>query len=471
MDTWVALYAAVAVVALCIIAIMLLVKRNYQPLRVRNVPLLTIMCIGGSVHIMAAVVANRHFAFLTRLESSACVFWGYWLPYGVGVTTWFSAFYLRLWMYTSALSMWCTRDGAKRARTHWKYIVAVVCSPIWAILIVGTAKHLSVADASTGLCESALGLKVSVAIWISVCTLVLIASVISFRIGLAGDLLQEFPPIALIATMGVVVVTATAVVFIGDWVDYVWARSCVTFSVATLYLWSFGVVAGKPLFRALQGNRGYAALVSSSMHGGATLPVDSMRSISTNAPAIFGDFMVYCEEIAISFHRAGDTTTSTTTHVTGAFREFVAWQAQWPAGRPDRCDVQALADAGRTLCGKYLQTESEFYIGAPSALGVAAVTAVTNEKEAFRAAKEWIVDELHRVFGHTYLTEAIQSRSLWSDVSVRMTIQTVRRGAVDDRLADAGLGMDEVAIDDSSSTSSGDDDGSSMGSELDELES
>lgn len=307
LDIGVLIYASIVVVFLVASSCMLCYHRKARPLHTRNPLLMSAMAFGGSMHIVAEMITNQHAVELSWVEQLSCVFFGYWMPYALGAGVFFTALYLRLFTYTAGVSVWCaSHESVSRARRSRVLIVLVTLAPIITVAILATvtedATHI---DSTTGQCRSAIVFKGLVAVWIVICILALMVSVVVFRRGFARDIIGEARKQCLVSIMGTVVAGAEAfvLVFAETGLDDPVNRALATFSAATLYLWSLGVLAARPLSRAACGDtEKYDPLMSKQL-GTMEQPLTSVRYVLENgldsagagtARTLFADFMMYC---------------------------------------------------------------------------------------------------------------------------------------------------------------------------------
>ncbi len=302
-------YAAFVSATLLVFAVLLCYRRRVRQLQTRSPLLLSLMAVGGVVHIVAETVTNQHTPRLSSIERMSCVLWGYWLPYVFGAGLFFTALYLRLFLYTAGVSVWCsTVQGVAKARRSRILIVFVTIGPMVAIAALATTTPGATGVSPvTGQCESDLTFKGCVAVWFVVCIVVLMGSVIVFRSSFARDVAHEARKQCLVSLMGVVVAGTMAfvLVFAETGLDDPINRALATCSAVTLYVWSLGVMAAKPLWRAMR--NGPAGGRSDSFdplmrHALSTMeqPVTTVRYVLENATdasvarKLFADFLVYC---------------------------------------------------------------------------------------------------------------------------------------------------------------------------------
>lgn len=424
---WLAMvFVGIAVVMLLLAPVGLIAHRHYSPIRARGVGLLTLIALGGAVHTAATMVSNRHAPALTALELSCCVLWNYWLPY-LGAGMWFTALYLRLYVYTAAVSQWCSARGARGWLRLRVPVALATAGSISLVCIAVTVDGRSRTDAQDGVCVSPVSYKVAVIGWAAMCTVVLTASLIVFRASAAADGYGEFTPIAVVAVLGVVVTVNQTVVLVFGYLAMPVTRAASTMSVALLYLWSFAMLGGKHLWHAMRGDEEYERIFDDNVE----MMSQDLDDIITDASPIQGltsDFIAYCEDPARKPVRIKLWFSVPAQLLAKSYLAMREWEVSMGE---DETPLRSKQD----ICDAYMEESSDDYIGVPP--DMVETARASDTPDALREVRTWVIQLLSDKFGRNYLNCDLYTRSFYP--TIRIALDSHRRVKGMERLYEAGI--------------------------------
>ncbi len=459
-DWLVLAYAGTVAILIAVTGFLYIWFRRNPVMLARNVPMLFFMSTGAFFHIVAEMVGNRHVKELTLIEKTSCVLWGYWLPYVFGAGLFFTGLYLRLFTYTSAVSRNFTEVGARRALRMRVPIALVTLCPIVALSI-----GLSVidddgafVDEETGQCESGRIYKIAVGVWMSICIMILIASVAVFRGGFVADILGEVRKQVLVAFLGIVVMVAVVfvLVFAESGLDNAYNRVVATLSVTTLYLWALGIMGMHPLWRVMRRDHNYAKVLDEGLDR-MQQPLESVVAVIDRnddkdlTRLIFNDFLEYCADEMRPGMDRGRARHTDPRHVVLMYRVMDAWTQRVisaHAYNPDE-EVEILegmppfvSEAGILRSAQEIITKYFTNTGVPGFVDLymdASVRTHTTHKhmvdkdpiDTFKTAMWWAANLLDDFFGTTYIDGDIMGREVFQskehETSVRVLLTELRR--------------------------------------------
>ncbi len=466
-DYAVVVYAVFGMFVLALISVCLFVKRRHPLVRAKLVGMLTLMSVGGLMHITSAVISNQHFPRLTRLERVSCITFSYVFPYGLGAGVWFVALYLRMWVHNSAMSRLCNAAGARMARQASWTIVLATLGPVWTILVLGIATGASQYDPVKMECVSTVWIKLSIVVWVGMCALLLFVSLVLFWRTTGEAANREFSLVAFVALMGIIVATSDALVVLSGWLDTASGRGMVTFAVTSMYLWSVAVTAGPSLWHAIRKDAEYVELVEAQQ---STIQVDIhdglRRAYAAECWELVADFLDYCDNAdRPDMDRGADVITDPMYSV-AAFRAMENWLYGDDAPTVKPGAVYHPRDGGKenavAICKRYLKKTSRWYIfcGDEKA-SVALGKASAGRTDAFDGILAWIIEDLDAHYGFVYInTDIFRREVLTRNMGIVVVLREMREWCAQERFEQAHI---RVLVPDESDSSSG------AGADLDAL--
>lgn len=440
---------------------------NEQVLKARNVPMLVIMSLGACVHMISEVVGNRHITILIRLEAQACPVWGYWLPYFFGAGFFFSALYLRLFIYSSAISRNFTGNAARRALNLRGPIAFAILIPIGVICVLASFAMDASRPDSDGVCTSGPGYKIAVGAWVLGCILALVTSVVVFRRGFVSDFVGESSKQAFVACMGVVVLVAVAFVFIfaDSGLDSSWNRSLATFSVTTLYAWALGIMGLKPLWKAMRGDVPYQRVLEDQVEKmrqpleSVVMVVESSQSKKVNR-LIVADFLTYCNDPVRGPMDRGSKRETYPNDIVQFYVQMDAWTTRQlkALGIPDDDPnyIEYTEDLPPLVSEDIVRTVNSIIIryftneGVPGFVNLhipanvhIAVTKNHHMKgdpvDTFKDAMWWALSLLDDYYGEKYINTYIRGRPVYDAEGVKTVLEEIERAEARRRVEQAKL--------------------------------
>lgn len=468
LDVAALIYASLVIVLLIASSFMLCYHRKARSMHTRNPLLMSAMAFGGSMHLVAEMITNQHLDVLSRVEQLSCVFFGYWMAYALGAGVYFTALYLRLFTYTAGVSVWCTsQESVSRARRSRLLIVLVTLGPIITVATLATvtedATHI---DSTTGQCRSAIVFKGLVAVWVVLCILALMVSIVVFRRGFARDIIGEARKQCLVSLMGTVVAGTEAfvLVFAETGLDDPINRALATFSAATLYLWSLGVLAARPLSRAVCGDAGKYDSLTSERLGTMEQPLTSMRYVIENAGddvstarIVFADFILYCTTNERPKGMQGTNRVIFSQPAAACYSCMDYW-TQRKLGEEDKDDddddsrpgtprngfpplvAQDIVRSDDNIIELYFRDPPQEDIGLSQDQRAFLYADIRSHGDSskFKRAMWAVVDLLDKVYASEYLNRAIYGRDIYSETIASFLIG-IRRSKAREHLLSADL--------------------------------
>ena len=459
-DWLVLAYAGIVALLIAVTGLLYVRFRRNSVMQARNVPMLFLMSTGAFFHIVAEMVGNRHVKELTLIEKSSCVLWGYWLPYVFGAGLFFTGLYLRLFTYTSAVSRNFTEIGARRALRLRIPIALLTLCPILALCVGMTfiGDNGAFVDGETGQCESHQVYKIAVGAWMSVCIVILVASVVIFRSGFVSDILGEVRKQVLVAFMGIVVMVAVVfvLVFAESGLDNAYNRVVATLSVTTLYMWALGIMGMHPLWRVMRKDHSYAKVLNEGFDR-MQQPLESVVAVVERnedrdlTRSIFGDFLDYCEEDMRPIMDRGRARTTIPQQVVVMYRVMDAWTHRVISAHAYNPDEKIeilegmpplVSDVGIMRSAQEIVTQYFTNAGVPGFVDLymdASVRTHTTRKhmvdgdpiDTFKTAMWWAACLLDDFFGAVYIDADIMGRELFQNkelnTPVRILLTELRR--------------------------------------------
>lgn len=182
---YVVLAAVVLAESLLAFTIVYSIRHRADPLiKLRKPWILSLLCLGGMVHIAAAFVSGAYLngaAWVDAVRNCWCPLWDFWLKFAAGINLWFcaEACYLLDWFITVR---WKLRPGMVRARTRWWHVllqmasqVAMLSAPIVTLCVAVSAAGGTRYDAATQWCTAGDGYKLALIAWLVGFSIVLLA--------------------------------------------------------------------------------------------------------------------------------------------------------------------------------------------------------------------------------------------------------------------------------------------------------
>lgn len=451
-------YAVFGMCLLALTSVCLCAKRRHPLVRAKLAGMLALMSLGGLMHITSAVISNQHFPRLTRVERMSCITFSYVLPYGLGAGVWFVALYLRMWVQNSAMSQLCNAAGARMARQGSWSVVLATLGPVWIILVLGIGIGASEYDPVKQECVSMEWLKLCIIVWVGMCVLLLLVSLVLFWRTTGEAANKEFSPVAFVAVFGIIVATSDALVVLSGWLDTASGRGMVTFAVTSMYLWSVAVTAGPSLWHAVHGDSKYVALVEAQQ---STIQIDihdGMRNAyARECWELVADFLDYCNNADRPVMDRGAGLVTDPMHSVAAFRDMEKWI--YGDNAPTVCPsaVYHPRDGEKSnavaLCKRYLNKTSRWYIfcgdaRASDALGKSSAGC----EDPFDNILAWIIEDLDAHYGFGYLNKDIFRRDVVSNhMGVMVVLREMREECAQQRFEQAAIRIHVLAESDSSS--------------------
>ncbi len=414
-------------------------RKKSEAVRAKNVPLLVLAGAGGLVHIWSAVVANGHLLPLSRAEHECCVLWNYWLPYAVGLSTWFVAVLLRLITYFAALSGRLSDHWTRRIqRYQWALAPLVVVVPIALACGVFASTGASRFDEQRDRCRSTPAFKAIVFAWIAACTAGLVTFCAYVRSTLREDYFNEFKRLRDIVAVGTIVALSNAAIVFSEALDFPAARLIATMNVATLHAFSVTRIGGEAVMRAAFGGRKYADRFVERQRDVA-VPLRSAAEASEAVdrevgPDFESDFLDYCaarpEPISLK-NRVSGTGSVFPEDLVVSYRRVRDWKMGF-----DSCTVEDLREEQMRIADQFLLASARRPLVPPRS---AVATALAQEPSAnmFDDVSKWIMRTLSKRFFDEYRSANVQEEG--SSATVRDALERAERAKAARRIADARL--------------------------------
>ncbi len=301
LDWIVLIYGIFVTLFLVSSVIIIIVKRNYAPIKITNVRLLIIMEIAGILHIWAALVTHEHFIWLAELEHKNCMFWNYWLQFFFGLFPWIFSTFIRLLTYASIFSICLNETGVARIKRYKWLSIFIIGFPLLLILSLSSMNNAVSFDTNTGKCTSTLELKIALLFWVTVLGLILIITLYLANSSLSEDPFGEFSPLKKVIFFGIVVIFFNAIIIMSNFLHNTFLRSIATANVISLYFFSTIIFIGKQLFKAVLPNNSthqYNTLFT-ELQGTTRAKLWHVSSIVRDPESgligILQDFLEYCQ--------------------------------------------------------------------------------------------------------------------------------------------------------------------------------
>ncbi len=402
---WIAIvYACSVLSVLCAILSVVVVNRNYAPIRARNAPLLCAMGAAGAAHIVAALVCNEHIDWLSRAERFGCVAWNYWAQYFFGLFAWYVCVFVRLGVYGSSLSSRLSDLGAERARRYRWAIAPIIEIPIACILLWMTLSGASRYDPASDRCVSPLGFKLAVLAWVVLWAAALVVFGRIVHHGMEADYEREVRVLWNIVVFGGIVVSVNGFIVLGGLMTSSYARSTATINIATLHLFAVGRLAG---FRA------YRSIVRSADYDGDyrllqadyRVELESLKEVE-HIDGITSSFMTYCCTAPLfNLGTEGAGGTVDPMNMTRCHSEIVQWELNF-----DRCDQQTRTNMHIQIVDAYLIREANRYIHLDPEITLDVMNSGALSKLSFDDVKQWISKVLDETFGADFLRRVLNKQ-------------------------------------------------------------
>ncbi len=397
----------------CIGAIMYLKNRN-PLIKSKNVPLLCIMGISGLIHIWSVTICNNHFSWLSSIEYNNCVLWNYWFQYFFGLCPWFIAIIIRLITYGSTFSRHLTNIGYEKLRIYkWICPILFIVLPLFILLISITITKGSYFDESIQKCQSLIGFKLLLFIWIMFLGLILIISMCFINFDIMDDYDGEFKIISHIILFSIIVVFFNGfIAFLGLTKNHVYARFFATLSIALFHIFSFLRICGLPLYKSLINDKTYLHEFFVNQNK-QVLNLFSIKEIKSDIPEIFDDFLDYCMDKPLK------STIINPSNLVLCYKSIQIWKNSFDKVNPylnlnivfkerkqKHQDIinQFLLDPTDHNDPKYIKFQDSIQD---------IMTGNINSKNLFLKVEEWIIEVLDSSFGSNYLQKDIYKRNLY----------------------------------------------------------
>ncbi len=239
--------------------LLLYMTRRWIPVLGKNVPLIIIMSLASTVHIVSVFLNNSYFPELTLLvESVSCVLFSFWMEYFLGLATFLCTLALRI---LTLLLIVVPEMRPASGGEHRKFALKLVfCTffmlPIFDICLlvsVNHADHPVMMDAASegfvfGLCETPIKYKIPL-----ICTLLfymLLLLVMCVILQRTGNDLEQTPIVIDIIKVSVPLLTAGVVLHFAFTLNYWWGRFAFMMIVLALHTFAYSraVLPGMPAY-------------------------------------------------------------------------------------------------------------------------------------------------------------------------------------------------------------------------------
>lgn len=481
---------SVAVIAyLGILTVGLFCARKRPFLAMRGARFMMAMCCAAIVHVAAATVAHQHSKELEAVERLSCVLWGYWLPY-LAVGVWFSAQFLQVLSYAAMLALSVSRAGTRRVIFSRPFVAVVTMTPpVIIAVVVSASPDVSRVDAETGACQSKIGAKVAVAVWIAVCVVALAVGLAwSHRI-IARDASREMPRqwTVLAVAVAMSVMQVLVVVVAAGGFDDVVNRVVATLTIDMLYVVAMSVLAARPLWKVLRRDATYEFVEAEKLRAvhqqlGSVL---TLMDHTADAPVpevelIIADFLLFCSEPGrermvrhdnkethpsrlVNLYVAADAWTrrrrAATAHMRPKSHVAPLYGRKATGGFPPLRSEDITRTAANVVSGFFdppygestseVETTGELLMPRKMAKAVATAVELARPRgeepsDTFREVLWWVLETLDAYFGEMYMTEHIMHRAVWLSEKVRNVINAVANAESLARLQTGGVIFDSV---------------------------
>lgn len=408
-DWAVFVYALLGVITLASSVGIIAWKRNYCPIRTRNAPLLVMMGISGILHVVGALVSDEHFLWLSRVEHSGCVFWNFWVQYFLGLFPWYSCILIRLITYGTVFSDKVSNVGIRRFHKFRWAVPVLIGIPLFTLFLWMSLMNRSYFDGHLQKCQSYLGFKIGLLIWIVVCGGLLIFLAYLSKKWIRNDYEKEFRVLWPILLVGILVIITNGIIIFLGILGYAYARSFVTANVVTLHVFSMLRLAGYRMYKAVVKDGRYDARYS-KLQGSYEIDLESVSEVR-HIQGVEGDFLTYCcDAPQLNLENYGAGGIVDTLALVDCYRDICKWEKEYADMDSDEKITRHV-----DMVNKYFISDESNYIHVHLDMAVTIMNVEHRTENIFREVKAWIFDILDTNLGTDYVRKVLPHRTIFAD--------------------------------------------------------